>query len=82
MRTELMLRTLLWLRHGCHISDLYYDDGELQCHKCNIDFKRDSVEQMENQFYKNSMKEISIEEIIKGIKERLDTEPISFKNNT
>ncbi len=69
--TETMLRTLLWLNHGCHISDLYYDDGELQCNKCKIDFKRDSVEFIEKQFYKNNMKEIDMEEVIKRIKEKL-----------
>jgi len=36
------LRYLLWLRHGCEMSALYGDDGEMQCKKCVIDFKRDS----------------------------------------
>ena len=38
------LRKLLWLNHGCQ--DLYGDDGEMQCSKCVIDFKRDSVERI------------------------------------
>jgi len=41
------LRELLWLRHGCPIAALYGDDGEMQCSKCGIDFKRMSVEQIE-----------------------------------
>jgi len=43
---ELKLRELLWLRHGCSISSLYGDDGEMQCSNCLIDFKRDSVERI------------------------------------
>ena len=40
MSTEEKLRKLLWLRHGCPISSLYGDDGEMQCSTCLIDFKR------------------------------------------
>jgi hypothetical protein len=40
---ELELRQLLWLRHGCPITALYGDDGEMQCNRCRIDFKRDSA---------------------------------------
>ena len=43
------LRKLLWLRHGC--KGLYGDDGEMQCNKCMIDFKRHSVEVIEDRFY-------------------------------
>jgi len=41
------LRKLLWLRHGCEISRLYGDDGEMQCGYCMIDFKRDSLQQIQ-----------------------------------
>jgi hypothetical protein len=41
------LRHLLWLNHGCTIDHLYGDDGEMQCQKCMIDFKRDSIEIIE-----------------------------------
>lgn len=34
------IRRLLWLRHGCPLSVLYGDDGEMQCSNCSIDFKR------------------------------------------
>ena len=37
------LRYLLWLHHG-HMEYLYGDDGEIQCAKCFLDFKRDSIE--------------------------------------
>lgn len=41
------LRKLLWLNHGCPINRLYGDDGEMQCAKCIIDFKRNSIEIIE-----------------------------------
>lgn len=40
------LRKLLWLMHHDHFQYLYGDDGELQCAKCMIDFKRDSVKKI------------------------------------
>lgn len=43
---NIVLRRLLWLNHGC--VDLYGDDGEMQCSKCMIDFKRDSVKAIED----------------------------------
>lgn len=41
---EMILRKLLWLRHGCE--GLYGDDGEMQCGVCGIDFKRDTPNQI------------------------------------
>ena len=38
---ELLLRRMLWLRHGCDLLALYGDVGEMQCAMCQIDFKRD-----------------------------------------
>jgi len=59
-----LLRELLWLRHGC-MEGLYGDDGELQCNKCMIDFKRDSPktikERWEN-FGKKKLTEFFMEE--------------------
>jgi len=61
-REELVLRTLLWLHHGCPSEYFYGDDGEMQCHNqkhgfLGMDFRRDSVELIEwelgNTFYKN-----------------------------
>ena len=46
------LRELLWLKHGCQ--DLYGDDGEMQCSKCMIDFKRDSIEDINRQLTNNA----------------------------
>src|SRR6266436_9040792 len=42
------LRQQLWLSHGCDA--LYGDDGEMQCGRCYIDFKRDTWEQIAKQF--------------------------------
>jgi hypothetical protein len=50
-KDELTLRKLLWLRHGCDLSALYGDDGELQCHICKIDFLRDAVDYINKRFY-------------------------------
>lgn len=50
-KDEKKLRKLLWLNHGCSLG-LYGDDGEMQCNKCLIDFKRDSVERIEKQLFK------------------------------
>ena len=41
------LRKMLWLTHYNHMKHLYGDDGEMQCHECRIDFKRDNVEDIE-----------------------------------
>lgn len=50
------LRKLLWLHHG-HIH-LYGDDGEMQCSDCKpfLDFKRNSIEEIENMFNSESAK--------------------------
>ena len=42
------LREMLWLRHGCLA--LYGDDGEMQCGKCVIDFKRAEPQQIAARF--------------------------------
>ncbi len=44
------LRQLLWLRHGCNITSLYGDDGEMQCNKYLIDFKRDTPGSIKKRF--------------------------------
>ena len=49
---ELVLRELLWLRHGCSISVLYGDDGEMQCGDCQIDFLRDNPDDISKKFFK------------------------------
>ena len=38
------LREFLWLNHGHSIVELYGDDGEMQCSKCGLDYKRDSID--------------------------------------
>lgn len=62
LRTELAearreaeaLRRLLWLQHG-H-SGLYGDDDEMQCATCVRDYKRDSVDLLEDGFIRLAMK--------------------------
>ncbi len=44
------LRMLLAINHGCGCIDMYTDDGELSCPTCRVDFKRDSVEMIEEKF--------------------------------
>lgn len=52
------LRQLLALRHGCDISALYGDDGELQCKQCGVDFVRYTVEQISDQWMANGIKQL------------------------
>ena len=40
---NIKLRDLLWQHHG-HMAYLYGDDGEKQCAKCFLDFKRDDID--------------------------------------
>jgi hypothetical protein len=61
---EMILRKLLWLMHGCSITALYGDDGEMQCSSCMIDFKRDSEELIEQKF--NDIVQKRIDVIAKG----------------
>ena len=44
------LRGLLWERCGCPVSYKYADDGEMQCQRCKIDFKRFSIDNIESRF--------------------------------
>jgi hypothetical protein len=50
---EKKLRYWLWLKHG-HPESLYGDDGEMQCSECMLDFKRDSVEKIDQVFRKQA----------------------------
>jgi len=49
------LRRLLWISHGCPFPALYGDDGEMQCHQCCLDFKRDSVQRIDERFTTKGM---------------------------
>lgn len=57
-RDEMILRRLLWLRHGCRPLDLYGDDGEMQCSRCGLDFKRMSPQQIEEHFTDETTKRV------------------------
>jgi predicted transglutaminase-like cysteine proteinase len=56
MEENMELRKLLWLNHG-H-SQLYGDDGEMQCHECGLDFKRDPVARIAEVFEKEKWETI------------------------
>jgi hypothetical protein len=48
-RLEGLLRQKWWFNHGCSPDTryLYGDDGEMQCHKCGIDFRREEFARLE-----------------------------------
>lgn len=50
---NISLRRLLWLHHDCGMVALYGDDWEMQCSVCGVDFKRDSVEDIEINLVRN-----------------------------
>ena len=54
---ELLLRKLLWLRHGCN--GLYGDDGEMQCAKCMLDFRRMGPAEIERRWFELSIKALA-----------------------
>jgi len=56
--SELLLRKLLWIRHGCEFGHLYGDDGEMQCNKCMIDFLRMDAKDIEASFKKLAIKSL------------------------
>ena len=51
------LRKLLWIWHG-HTTFLYGDDGEMQCGKCMLDFRRDSIEKIVVRFDKMELEKL------------------------
>lgn len=53
----LELRKMLWIHHMDHAKYLYGDDGEMQCSRCMIDFKRDSVEQIKRRMGRQAVME-------------------------
>lgn len=48
--SDMLLRKLLWLRHGCPSEYLYGDDGKMDCNCCMIDFVNDSPEKIQDRF--------------------------------
>lgn len=45
--SEYILRVLLWKFHGCNTKHLSGGLTSFKCHKCNLDFATDSVEDIE-----------------------------------
>lgn len=74
MRDEMILRRLLWLRHGCNPNAMYGDDGEMQCNApgCMIDFKRMTPKEIQDSFTKRGESLIEdaggIDAILAGIR--------------
>ena len=58
--TELIFRHLLWLNHGCPVTHLYGDDGEMQCSACAIDFKRWSAGEIATRLAERRLKALRI----------------------
>lgn len=61
-----LLRKLLWERHGCDTISLYGDDGELQCGKCMIDFKRLPAKEIEGTWIKQIILRLQTDEQLKA----------------
>lgn len=45
---NMQLRGFFFVNHGCTYSALYFDDGEMQCGICRLDFRRDDLEHLFN----------------------------------
>jgi hypothetical protein len=52
------LRELLFLQHGNAEHYLYGDDGERHCNTCGIDFKNDTVAEIEHKIYVFNMRKL------------------------
>ena len=52
------LRYLLAIQHDGPKHMIYGDDGELQCSACWIDFRRDTVADIERKLYEAGMREL------------------------
>lgn len=72
-----LLRKLLWYRHGCELSALYGDDGEMQCNKCGIDFKRLNPIEIERSFIRSSLK--NHPELLKSFNALANNNPVKTK---
>lgn len=57
--SELILRRLLWLRHGCPFAALYGDDGEMSCDACRLDFRRMPAAEIEMAFYRQGARKLA-----------------------
>jgi hypothetical protein len=55
--TDLILRRLLWLHHGCPSAALYGDDGKMDCNQCMIDFKNMPAAEIEAMVARRSEEE-------------------------
>ena len=58
-----LLRQLLWLNHGCPITALYGDDGEMQCSACLVDFKRNPADKIMAAFIRRGAEALAAEQL-------------------
>lgn len=68
-----ILRELLWLNHGHNPSQLYGDDGEMQCEECMheygfYDWKRTPVKEIHDRIEAAKIKKLANNPIQKGAK--------------
>lgn len=54
----LEFRKWLWLNHGCDIGTLYGDDGEMQCGKCRLDFKKSTIDVLVRHIFEQRAKDV------------------------
>lgn len=64
-----ILREYLWLNHGCSYPALYGDDGNMQCLKCMLDFKKDTIETIQDKFAQKQVEFLEkVYSYIEGVK--------------
>lgn len=53
---------MVWLHHNPeHYSFLYGDDGEMQCPACMLDFKRNSLQEIEARWQEQAMMKLALD---------------------
>jgi hypothetical protein len=55
---DVQWRRLLWLSHGCPVSGLYGDDGEMSCGHCTVDFKRMDAQEIGDLWKRRGLDEL------------------------
>ena len=58
---EFELRREWWINHGHGYHSLYGDDGEMQCGRCLVDFKRDPLERLKEVVFMTRTQRLSEE---------------------
>jgi hypothetical protein len=66
---------MLFLNHSPEQCMTYSDDGEMHCSTCDIDFRRDSAESIENR-----IQELSLSRFIKAQRDMTKEEELTLDN--